>query len=199
MPKVSRLKVSMPEAFRPKIFRPKIFRAKIFRAKVSACEGFAMTCLRAGAVLIALCAAAPAWAVQPNEMLSNPVLEARARAISKDLRCMVCQNESIDESEAPLARDLRLLVRQRLVAGDSDRQIVDFLVSRYGQFILLKPPLTYQTIALWAAPPVLLLLGLVMIVVVERRRAGAKAGAQATLTAAEEARLAEILNGEGAP
>jgi cytochrome c-type biogenesis protein CcmH len=112
---------------------------------------------------------------------------------------MVCQNESIDESDAPLAHDLRLLVRQRLLAGDSDRQIVDFLVSRYGQFILLKPPLTYHTIALWAAPPVLLLLGLTMIVMVERRRASAKAATEATLTAAEEARLAEILNGEGAP
>ena len=98
-----------------------------------------MTYLRACAVLIALAAAAPAWAVQPDEMLSNPVLEARARAISKDLRCMVCQNESIDESDAPLAHDLRLLVRQRLLAGDSDRQIVDFLVSRYGEFIRLKP------------------------------------------------------------
>jgi cytochrome c-type biogenesis protein CcmH len=159
-----------------------------------------MTYLRACAVLIALAAAAPAWAVQPDEMLSNPVLEARARAISKDLRCMVCQNESIDESDAPLAHDLRLLVRQRLLAGDSDRQIVDFLVSRYGEFILLKPPLTYHTIALWAAPPVLLVLGLVMIVMVERRRAGAKAATEsAALTAAEEARLAEILNGEGAP
>ena len=158
-----------------------------------------MTYLRACAVLIALAAAAPAWAVQPDEMLSNPVLEARARAISKDLRCMVCQNESIDESDAPLAHDLRLLVRKRLLAGDSDQQIVDFLVSRYGQFILLKPPLTYDTIALWAAPPVLLLLGLGMIVMVERRRALAKAAPEATLTAAEEARIAEILNGEGAP
>ena len=167
--------------------------------KVSARTRFLMTYLRACAVLIALAAAVPAWAVEPDEMLSNPVLEARARAISKDLRCMVCQNESIDESDAPLAHDLRLLVRKRLLAGDSDQQIVDFLVSRYGQFILLKPPLTYDTIALWAAPPVLLLLGLGMIVMVERRRASAKAAPEATLTAAEEARVAEILNGEGTP
>lgn len=154
--------------------------------------------LRLCAVLVALAAAAPAFAVQPDEMLSNPVLEARARAISKELRCMVCQNESIDESEAPLARDLRLLVRARLQAGDSDRQIIDFLVSRYGEFILLKPPLSYNTIALWGAPPALLLLGLAMIVAVQRRRAGAAAAQNAALTAAEEARLAEILN-EGTP
>jgi cytochrome c-type biogenesis protein CcmH len=169
-------------------------------SKVSARRGFLMTYLRACAVLIALAAAAPAWAVQPDEMLSNPVLEARARAISKDLRCMVCQNESIDESNAPLAHDLRLLVRQRLLAGDSDRQIVDFLVSRYGQFILLKPPLSWNTIALWGAPPALLLIGLAMIIMVERRRAAARAATEsANLTAAEEARLAKILNGEGAP
>jgi cytochrome c-type biogenesis protein CcmH len=159
-----------------------------------------MKYLQACAVLIALAAAVPAWAVQPDEMLSNPVLEARARAISKDLRCMVCQNESIDESEAPLAHDLRLLVRRRLLAGDSDRQIIDFLVSRYGEFILLKPPLSWNTIALWGAPPVLLLIGLAMIVIVERRRAAARATTEsANLTAAEEARLAKILNGEIAP
>jgi cytochrome c-type biogenesis protein CcmH len=159
-----------------------------------------MKCLQACAVLIALAAAAPALAVQPDEMLSNPALEARARAISRDLRCMVCQNESIDESEAPLAHDLRLLVRQRLLAGDSDQQIIDFLVSRYGEFILLKPPLSLNTIALWGAPPALLLIGLAMIVMVERRRAGARAATEsATLTAAEQARLAKILDGEPAP
>ena len=106
-------------------------------------------------------------------MLSNPALEARARAISKQLRCMVCQNESIDESQAPLARDLRVLVRQRIMAGDSDTQIINFLVSRYGEFILLKPPLSWHTLALWGAPPALLILGILMIVVVERRRATA--------------------------
>lgn len=154
--------------------------------------------LQACAVVLALAAAAPAWAVEPDEMLSNPALEARARAISKELRCMVCQNESIDESDAPLAHDLRMLVRRRLLAGDSDQQIVDFLVSRYGQFILLKPPLNYETIALWGAPPALLLIGVVMVVIFERRRANAQAAEPANLTAAEEARLAEILNGEGA-
>lgn len=159
-----------------------------------------MKYLQAFALMIALGAAAPAWAVQPDEMLSNPVLEARARAISKDLRCMVCQNESIDESEAPLARDLRLLVRQRLLAGDSDQQIIDYLVSRYGEFILLKPPLSWNTIALWGAPPALLLIGVAMIVMVERRRRAARAATEsAKLTAAEEARLAKILQGEPAP
>jgi cytochrome c-type biogenesis protein CcmH len=163
-------------------------------------KGFLMRYLSACVVLIALAAAAPARAVQPDEMLSNPVLEARARVISKELRCMVCQNESIDESDAPLAHDLRLLVRRRLMAGDSNQQIIDFLVSRYGEFILLKPPLSWNTIALWGAPPTLLLIGFAMIVMFERRRAGAQAATEsANLTAAEEARLAKILNGEGAP
>ncbi|HEY2530833.1 MAG TPA: cytochrome c-type biogenesis protein [Xanthobacteraceae bacterium] len=159
-----------------------------------------MKYLQAFAVLIALATAAPAWAVQPGEVLSNPVLEARARAISKELRCMVCQNESIDESDAPLAHDLRLLVRRRLLAGDSDQQIVDFLVSRYGEFILLKPPLSWSTIALWAAPPALLLIGVAPIVMVERRRAAARAATEnANLTVAEEARLAKILDREPGP
>jgi len=136
-----------------------------------------------------------AFAVEPDEMLSNPALEARARAISKQLRCMVCQNESIDESQAPLARDLRVLVRQRIMAGDSDTQIIDFLVSRYGEFILLKPPLSWNTLALWGAPPAVLILGILMIVVVERRRAAGRPAAEAAhLSAAEEARLAEILH-----
>jgi cytochrome c-type biogenesis protein CcmH len=126
-------------------------------------------------------------------------LEARARAISKELRCMVCQNESIDESEAPLAHDLRVLVRQRIMAGDSDAQIVDFLVSRYGEFILLKPPLSWNTIALWGAPPALLILGAAMIVLVERRRRLLRPAADsANLTAAEQARLAEILHSDTA-
>lgn len=147
-------------------------------------------------LFVPLLVATHAWAVEPNEMLSNPVLEARARAISEQLRCMVCQNESIDESEAPLAHDLRMLVRQRIMAGDTDTQIINFLVSRYGEFILLKPPLSWNTVALWGAPPALLVLGILMIVVVERRRAtGRPASEGATqLTAAEETRLAEILH-----
>jgi cytochrome c-type biogenesis protein CcmH len=158
-----------------------------------------MKYVQAIVLLIALLGSAHAWAVEPDEMLSNPALEARARTISKELRCMVCQNESIDESQAPLARDLRLLVRRRIMAGDSDRQIIDFLVSRYGDFILLKPPLSWNTVALWGAPPALLLLGVLMIVIVERRRgAGRPSAAAASLTAAEEARLAEILHGDRA-
>jgi cytochrome c-type biogenesis protein CcmH len=155
-----------------------------------------MKYLYALSLLLALFVSSHAFAVEPDEMLSNPALEARARAISKQLRCMVCQNESIDESEAPLARDLRILVRQRIMAGDSNAQIINFLVSRYGEFILLKPPLSWNTLALWGAPPALLVLGVLMIVVVERRRAKVRPGAQgaAQLSAAEEARLADILH-----
>lgn len=157
-----------------------------------------MKLLYALSLFVALLVSTHAWAVEPNEMLSNPALEARARAISKQLRCMVCQNESIDESQAPLAHDLRVLVRQRIMAGDSDAQVINFLVSRYGEFILLKPPLSWNTLALWGAPPALLVLGILMIVVVERRRAAgrpASAGA-AQLTAAEEARIADILHSD---
>jgi cytochrome c-type biogenesis protein CcmH len=157
----------------------------------------AMKYLCALAVLMALFTATMCMAVEPDEMLSNPVLEARARAISKELRCMVCQNESIDQSQAPLAHDLRVLVRQRIIAGDSDAQIIKFLVSRYGEFILLKPPLSWNTLALWGAPPALLLAGLLMILIGERRRRAMRPAAEtAKLTAAEEARLAEIVHGE---
>ncbi len=160
-----------------------------------------MKYLHAFALLIALIASTTqVCAVEPDEMLKNPVLEARARAISKELRCMVCQNESIDESQAPLAHDLRLLVRRRIMAGDTDRQIINFLVSRYGEFILLKPPLSWNTVALWGAPPALLLLGVLMVVAVERRRHAAGSSSEpANLSAAEEARVAEILHGEPAP
>jgi cytochrome c-type biogenesis protein CcmH len=157
-----------------------------------------MKYLHAFALLIVLVASSAAWAVEPNEMLADPALEARARAISKELRCMVCQNESIDDSQAPLAHDLRVLVRDRLTAGDSDAQIINFLVSRYGEFVLLKPPLSWHTVALWGTPPGLLLLGVIMIVVVERRRrAGLAAAGPANLSPAEEARVAEILGREG--
>jgi cytochrome c-type biogenesis protein CcmH len=142
----------------------------------------------------ALLASASAWAVQPDEMLKDPVLEARARALSKDLRCMVCQNESIDDSEAPLAHDLRVLVRDRLKAGDSDRQVLDYLVARYGEFVLLKPRLSWHTAALWGLPPAVLLIGAVVIVVdLRRRRLAQAADDKAGLTPAEEARLAELL------
>lgn len=124
------------------------------------------------AVLSALLALAPiaAWAVQPDEVLPDPRLEARARALSAQLRCMVCQNESIDESHADLARDLRLIVRERLQAGDSDDQIRAFLVKRYGDFILLKPPLKPETWLLWSAPFLILLAGSLVILAAKRNR-----------------------------
>jgi cytochrome c-type biogenesis protein CcmH len=153
--------------------------------------------LHALVLLFVLVASSAAWAVEPNEMLADPVLEARARAISKELRCMVCQNESIDDSQAPLAHDLRVLVRERLQAGDSDAQVMNFLVSRYGEFVLLKPPLSWHTLALWGTPPGLLLFGIVMIVVVVRRRRTMPQAAAASLSPAEESRVAEILGGEG--
>jgi cytochrome c-type biogenesis protein CcmH len=156
--------------------------------------------LQAAAMLAVLLSWSPLWAVEPDEMLSNPVLEARARALSQGLRCMVCQNESIDESHAPLAHDLRVLVRERLQAGDSDAQVMNFLVARYGEFVLLKPRLSWHTAALWGLPPGMLLVGIVMLIVAARRRSAATAlGGVPSLTGAEEARVAELLRSEGAP
>jgi cytochrome c-type biogenesis protein CcmH len=153
-------------------------------------------CLHAAMLLMALIAPSLAWAVQPSEMLKDPVLEARARALSKELRCMVCQNESIDDSEAPLAHDIRVLVRERLMDGDSDGQVLDFLVARYGEFVLLRPRLSLHTLALWGMPPAAVLLGIVIIIVVLRRRGARPSAAEtANLSATEEARLAEILRG----
>jgi cytochrome c-type biogenesis protein CcmH len=152
------------------------------------------------ALLLALFWSSPLWAVQPDEMLSDPTLEARARTLSKELRCMVCQNESIDESEAPLAHDLRVLVRERLKEGDSDAQVLDFLVARYGEFVLLNPRLSWHTAALWGLPPGILLAGIVIIFVAGRRRNGVvPSTGQTNLTAAEEARIAELLRSEGTP
>ncbi|MDH5798188.1 MAG: cytochrome c-type biogenesis protein CcmH [Paracoccaceae bacterium] len=143
--------------------------------------------------LILMCLlATPAWAVQPDEILADPVLEERAREISKGLRCLVCRNENIDDSNAPLARDLRLLVRERLVAGDSDDETVAFVVDRYGEYVLLKPTSGGANLLLWLAGP-LMLGGAVLIgVVYLRRRATAQAPDK--LSAEEEARLKEILN-----
>jgi cytochrome c-type biogenesis protein CcmH len=155
--------------------------------------------LHAFALLITLACSSPAGAVQPDEMLPDPALEARARALSKDLRCMVCQNESIDDSEAPLAHDLRVLVRERLKAGDSDSQVMDFLFARYGEFVLLKPPLSWHTVALWGLPPALLLFGFGVVIVQNRRQnAAPEAPEPAALTATEEARIAELLRHDGA-
>lgn len=122
------------------------------------------------ALLAALILPSAALAVTPDEMLKDPVLEARARDLSRELRCMVCQNQSIDDSEASLAKDLRLLVRERLTQGDSDQQVLDFLVARYGVFVLLKPPVEYHTLLLWGLPPVALVAGMIALFMVARRR-----------------------------
>jgi len=121
-------------------------------------------------LLLALLAPGVAAAVTPDEMLKDPALETRARALSREIRCMVCQNQSIDSSEAPLAHDLRVLVRQRLVAGDSDQQVLDYLVARYGEFVLLKPPLELHTLLLWGAPPAVLLAGMLRLLLMARCR-----------------------------
>lgn len=156
-----------------------------------------MRYLHALMLLLVLAWSFPVRAVQPDEMLADPKLEARARAISQELRCLVCQNESIDESEAPLAHDLRVLVRQRIEAGDSDAQVMNFIVARYGEFVLLKPRLEWRTALLWCTPPGLLLIGIVMLLIAAHRRKGAAVViGSANLTAAEEARVAELLRGE---
>jgi cytochrome c-type biogenesis protein CcmH len=137
-----------------------------------------------------------AIAVEPGEVLSDPALEARARALSKELRCMVCQNQSIDDSEAPLARDLRMLVRERLQAGESDRHVIDFLVARYGEFVLLRPRFSWHTALLWLGPAAMLAIGACGIIVLARRyRANFHRAIteQDKLTAAEAARLSDIL------
>src|SRR3954462_2646416 len=123
-------------------------------------------------VVLALLGATPLHAVQVDEILSDRRLESRARAISHELRCMVCQNQSIDDSEAPLARDLRLLVRERLKAGDSDGQVVDYMVARYGEFVLLKPRMSWRTAVLWGAPLAILIAGLLAIGFSVLRRPG---------------------------
>ncbi|RAI37221.1 cytochrome c-type biogenesis protein [Rhodoplanes serenus] len=143
--------------------------------------------------------AAPAVAVQPDEMLPDPTMEQRARDLSQHLRCLVCQNQSIDDSDAGLARDLRLLVRERLKEGDSDSEVIDFLVKRYGEFVLLKPRFSWHTALLWAAPAAVLLAGVAGLVVALRRR---RAGTSALVTAAapplsdeEKRKLAELTKG----
>lgn len=142
------------------------------------------------ALLVAL--AAPAGAVTPDEILKDPALEARARHLSQELRCMVCQNQSIDDSDAPLAHDLRVLVRERLSAGDSDNQVRNFLVARYGDFVLLKPPLQLDTLLLWGLPPVALLAGLVALLLLARRRQTVNLQTPA-LTAAEQRKIAILV------
>jgi cytochrome c-type biogenesis protein CcmH len=141
--------------------------------------------------LAALLAPMSAFAVNPDEVLPDPALEARARTISAELRCMVCQNQSIDDSNADLARDLRLLVRKRLADGDTDQQVLDYIVSRYGEFVLLKPRLSEKTYILWGAPIALFLIGGLALAVYARRRTGKPTGKP--LSAEEEAQLKDIL------
>jgi cytochrome c-type biogenesis protein CcmH len=147
------------------------------------------------------CLVCAAIAVQPDEIMSDPAKEARARDLSRELRCMVCQNQSIDDSEAPLARDLRLLVRERIAAGDSDARVIDFLVARYGEFVLLKPRLEPHTLLLWLLPPLVLAGGGVALWMHSRRRARSAAADGLSLfklTAEEEARLERLMAPEPA-
>ncbi len=147
-------------------------------------------------VLLAL--AAPAFAVLPSEQLKDPGLEARARAIGAQLRCLVCQNQSIDDSDAPLAGDIRVILRERLVAGDTDRQAMDYIVARYGHFVLLNPPFETETLLLWLGPGLILLIGGAWVFALARARAP---GAEATppLTAQERAALTQRLDGADTP
>lgn len=148
-------------------------------------------------VSILLCLAllaAPALAVEPDEMLSDPALEARARTLSAELRCLVCQNQSIDDSNAPLARDLRVLVRDRLKQGDSDEGVLDFIVARYGDFVLLKPRFQTDTLLLWLATPAILILTLLAIIVAYRRRAAEGDTVARPLSAAEQDALSKALD-----
>jgi cytochrome c-type biogenesis protein CcmH len=138
--------------------------------------------------------ASPAHAVQPDEVLDDPALEARARELSRGLRCLVCQNESIDESNAELARDLRILVRDRLLAGDTNDQALDFIVARYGEFVLLRPTVTGSNLLLWAAGPLMLLLALGVGATYLRKRAATPDAAIDDLTEAEQARLKELID-----
>jgi cytochrome c-type biogenesis protein CcmH len=153
--------------------------------KIALLGGFLLTA--------AVCGAGPAFAVGlPSEMLANPALEQRARAIGQELRCMVCQNQSIEESEADLARDLRRIVRERVAAGDSNAQATNYIHDRYGDFVLLRPPFNTATILLWGAPFIALGGGLVAILLLRRRQANPIAAAP--LSADEQARLAALEN-----
>jgi cytochrome c-type biogenesis protein CcmH len=153
-------------------------------------------------VALAIAGYSAAYAVQPDEIMSDPVKELRARDLSRELRCMVCQNQSIDDSEAPLARDLRLLVRERIAAGDSDAQVMDFLVARYGEFVLLRPQLAPHTLLLWLLPPLALAAGGLAMWIQSRRRLRSAAGDDQSplkLTADEEARLHRLIAAESSP
>jgi len=152
--------------------------------------------LLAGFVVLAAIGLSSARAVQPDEVMADPAKEERARNLSRELRCMVCQNQSIDDSEAPLARDLRLLVRERIAAGDSNAQVLDFLVARYGEFVLLRPRFERHTLLLWLVPPLVFLGGGLALWFYARRRPGASGETTASLTEQEQARLAALLSAD---
>jgi cytochrome c-type biogenesis protein CcmH len=143
-------------------------------------------------LLLTIAASTAALAVEPDEILKDPKLEARARVLSEELRCMVCQNQSIDDSAAPLARDLRLLVRERLTKGDSDSQVLNYLVARYGEFVLLKPRFELQNLLLWGLPPFALMAGMIALFVTARRRRTTDLQVPA-LSAAEQKRVATLV------
>jgi cytochrome c-type biogenesis protein CcmH len=154
------------------------------------------------AIVTSLICLSPAHAVQPDEIMSDPAKESRARDLSRELRCMVCQNQSIDDSEAPLARDLRLLVRERIAAGDSDAQVIDFLVARYGEFVLLKPLVKSHTLLLWLLPPFALVGGGLALWMQSRRRTKSAAAEDESLfklSVDEEARLERLIAAEPPP
>lgn len=149
--------------------------------------------IRLTALLVMLLFASPAVAVDPGERLDDPVLEERARGLSQELRCLVCQNQSIDDSDAPLAKDLRILVRDRLSAGDTDVEVLSYIVDRYGEFVLLRPPLRAGTVLLWLAPFLVLFAGITSVLVYVRSRRPDAVEAPQPLTDAEKARLEEIV------
>lgn len=141
------------------------------------------------ALMLLVLLSAPALAVRPDEVLADPVLETRARAISEGLRCLVCQNQSIDDSDADLAHDLRVLVRERLTAGDSDQQVRDYLVARYGEYVLLNPVMAPHTVLLWIAAPAVLAIGGIVVFIGARRK---RAAGQTALTEEEAKALEEL-------
>ena len=145
--------------------------------------------MRLLALIVALMLATPAWAVLPQEQLADPVLEARAREISRALRCVVCQNQTIDESDATLAADLRMIVRERLVAGDSDAEVKAWIVARYGDYVLMRPPFRGETVLLWLGPALVLLLGGIGVALYLRNRTTP----QPALSAEEQAELDRLL------
>jgi cytochrome c-type biogenesis protein CcmH len=147
------------------------------------------------AAALFLSLSAPAFAVQPDEVLKDPAMEARAREISKELRCLVCQNQSIDDSNAPLARDLRVLVRERLVAGDDDTSVLSYITARYGDYVLLRPPFKASTYVLWIGPVIILLLGALgaALFLRGRNRPVTAGDTEAPLTPEERKRLDKLL------